>query len=137
MKQLSIGIYNLLSGSDFASDIGSRFYKGQAPDGTDYPYAVYMMPTDVPEYTFSEQYETVMVQFSIFSSAASSAEIEDALTHLKELYDDCALAVTGYTTVWMRRTGGTLPMKEEHTTPAGTTSVWAAHVEYQVYLSKN
>jgi len=137
MKKLSEGIYGKLSGSTFASDIGNRFYKSQAPDGTQYPYAVYMMPTDIPEYTFSEQYERVMVQFSIFSSASSSSEIEDALTHLKSLYDDCALSVTGYTTVWMRRTGGTLPMKEDHTTTSGTQSVWAAHVEYEVYLSKD
>jgi len=54
MKKLSEGIYGKLSGSTFASDIGNRFYKSQAPDGTQYPYAVYMMPTDIPEYTFSE-----------------------------------------------------------------------------------
>jgi len=137
MKQLSVGIYNLFTGSAFATDIGNRFYKGQGPVSATYPYCVYLLPTDIPEYTFSEIYETVMVQFSIFSSAASSTEIEDALTHLKALYDDCALSVTGYTTVWMRRTGGTLPGKEEHTTPAGTTSVWVAHSEYEIYLSKD
>lgn len=137
MKQLSVGIYNLFTGSAFATDVGNRFYKGQAPIGTTYPFSVYLLISDVPEYTFTEQYEMVMVQFSLFSSAASSTEIEDALTHLKALYDDCALSVTGYATVWMRRTGGTLPGKEEHTTPAGTTSIWVVHTEYQVYLSKD
>ena len=137
MKKLSEGIYTLFTGSAFATDVGNRLFKGQAPDGSDFPYSVYLFISDVPEYTFSEAYENVMVQFSIFSSAASSAEIEDALTHLKSLYDDCALSVTGYATVWMRRTGGTLPGKEEHTTPAGTQNIWIAHVEYEVYLSKD
>jgi len=137
MKKLSEGIYTLLSGSAFFSDVAGRVFKGQAPDGTDYPFCVYLFISDVPEYTFSEQYERVFLQFSIFSSASSSTEIEDALTHLKSLYDDCALSVTGYDTVWMRRTGGTLPNMEEHTTPAGTQSIWIAHVEYEVYLSKD
>ncbi|MCK4824253.1 hypothetical protein KA005_51350, partial [bacterium] len=62
MKNLTTAIWGQLSGSDFSSAIGGRLFKGQAPDGTEYPYAVYLVISDVPERTFSELYENVIIQ---------------------------------------------------------------------------
>jgi len=134
MKNLATALYSKLSGSDFFSNIGGRVYKDDAPDGTDYPYAVFMLISDVPEYTFSEQYESVQIQFSIFSNASGSTEIEDLYTNLKSLYDECSLSITSSALIWMRRQNATL-MMEEHTTPSGIQRVRHYAVDYEIYTS--
>lgn len=134
MKNLSTALYSKLSGSSFMSAIGSRVFKGYAPDGTEYPYCVYLLVSDVPEYTFSEIYSHVIIQFSIFSNASGSTEVEDLYTYLKALYDECSLTITSSKLVWMRRENATLNV-EDHTTPSGTQQVWHYAVEYFVYTS--
>ena len=124
------GVHN-----SFYTDIGGRFYRGRAPARTQYPYAVYLLPiSDVPEKTFTEDYENVLIQFSLFSDSSSSSEVEDMFTYLKALYDECSLTITGSTLVWMKRGNATLA-DEEHTTPSGTTKVWAYHIEYEILTS--
>jgi hypothetical protein len=93
-----------------------------------------MLVSDVPEKTFTEDYERVRVQFSLFSDSSSSSEIEDIFTYLKALYDDCTLSPTGETVIMMQRTGFNGAMKEDHLTPSGNQSVWVIHVDYQIYV---
>jgi hypothetical protein len=134
VKNLTTAIFGKLSGSTLATDIGGRLYKGRAPEGAEYPYAVYMLVSDVPEKTFTEQYENVIIQFSLFSSASGSTEVEDMYTHLSALYDECAMTITGSTLVWMKRSNAQL-MVEDHTTPAGTAQVWHYAVDFEVLIS--
>lgn len=134
MKNLTTAIYGKLSGSDFSSDISGRLYKGRAPQGTEYPYAVFFMVTNRPEKTFTEDYEDSVIQFSLFSSASGTTEIENMYTHLKALYDECSLSITGATLVWMKRDNAVF-LAEDHTTPSGTARVWAYHVDYSILES--
>ena len=134
MKNLTTAIYGQLSGSAFSSAIGGRLFKGQAPDGTEYPYVVYLVVSDVPERTFSEIYEDVIVQFSLFSSASGTTEIEDMYTHLKTLYDEQPFSITGSTLVWMRRSQAVF-LVEDHTTPSGTQKVNACHIDFEIKTS--
>lgn len=135
MKNLTTAIFSKMSGSDFANAIGGRLYKGQAPDDTQFPYAVYRVVTGMPERTFSERYENVTVQFTLVSSASGSTEIEDMFTHLKALYDECALSITGSTLVWMRISNYTGAMREEHTTATGSQFVWVTHCDFEILTS--
>lgn len=134
MKYLTTAIYGKLSGSTFSTAIGGRLFKGQAPDGVEYPYSVYTVVTDVPVRTFSEIYEDVLIQFSIFSIASGTTEIEDAYSNLKTLYDEKSLTITGSTLVWMRRSN-TIFSVEDHITPTGSQRVWAYHVDFEVLTS--
>lgn len=134
MKNLTTAVFGKASGSTFLSYIASRLYKGRAPEGTDYPYAVYKVVTDTPEKTFTEDYENVIIQFSLFSSTSGSTEIENMYTYLKALYDECALTITGSTLVWMKRSNAVFQI-EDHTTPQGTVQVWAYHVDYDIMTS--
>lgn len=134
VKNLTTAIFGKLAGSSLYTDIGGRLYKGRAPEGAEYPYAVYMLVSDVPEKTFTEQYENVIIQFSLFSSASGSTEVEDMYTHLSALYDECAMTITGSTLVWMKRSNAQL-MVEDHTTPAGTAQVWHYAVDFEVLIS--
>ena len=131
MKALTTAIYAKAAGSAFETAIGGRLYKGRAPEGATYPYAVYLLVSDVPDPTFTEQLEDVVIQFSLFSNASSSSEVEDIYTALKALYDDCTLTITGETLLYMTRQNATLT-PEEHTTQAGTVEVWHYAVDYSL-----
>ena len=136
MLNLTTAIYGRLSGSALAARIGNRMFKGQAPEGTDYPYVVYQVVTNVPDHDFSNDYENTIVQFSIFSSASGTTEVENCYTDLKTLYDEQDFSVTGSDLVWMRRSNANF-IVEDHTTSTGTQRVWAWHIEFQVLTSLN
>ena len=133
MKALSQAIFTKTTGSALSTALGGRIYKGRAPDGTAYPYAVYLLVSDVPDPTFTETLENVLIQWSLFSSASSSGEIEDLFANLKTLFDDCSLTITGETLLWFQRANATL-MIEDHTTPDGTVDVWHYAVDYDIKI---
>ncbi len=134
MKNLTTAIYGRLSGSSFSTAIGGRMYKSQAPENTEFPYAVYRVVTNTPERTFSEDYENTTIQFSLFSIASGTTEIEGMFTNLKTLYDEQSFSITGSTLIWMRR-ATTVFNVEDHITPNGTQRVWAYHVDFEIMTS--
>ena len=134
MKNLTTAIWGRLSGSALSEHISNRLYKGQAPEGATYPYAVFFVVTDVPDHTFSEDFEDVIVQFSLFSTASGTTEIENCYSDLNALYDEKSFLITDSTLIWMRRSNANFII-EDHTTPTGTQRVWAWHVEYQILTS--
>jgi len=140
LKNLTTAIFaKMTTSSDLYTDIGGRLYKGRAEEGAEYPYVVFMVISDMPQKTFSEDYESVLIQFSLFSIASGSTEIEDMFTHLKALYDECSLSITGSTLVWMKRQNASL-MVEDHTNlalPGGLQRAWHYSVEYEVLTSKS
>lgn len=133
MKNLTTAIYGKAAGTSFLSSI-TGLYKGQAPESVDYPYVVYKVVTDTPQKTFTEDYEDVILQFTLYSSASSTTEIEDIYTYLKAVYDDCDLTITGAKLVWMKRNYAIFNV-EDHTTLSGTPKVWTYYVEYSILES--
>jgi hypothetical protein len=137
MKNLTTAIFAKCGvATDLYSDVGGRIYKGRAPEGASYPYVVFFLVSDMPAGTFTEDIEDVLIQFSLFSKTSSSTEIEDMFTHLKALYDDCSLSVTGNTFLYMHRQNTTAAI-EDHTTPTGEAQVWAYYVDYSIMMKKN
>lgn len=134
MLNLTTAIWGRLSGSALAARIGNRMFKGQAPDGTDYPYCVFFVVTDTPSRTFTEDYQDVVVQFSLFSITSGTTEIEEMYNDLNTLYDEQPFAITGATLVWMRKSQANF-IVEDHTTPTGAQRVWAYHVDFEVLTS--
>ena len=121
-------------GSGFMASIGSRFYDTEAPQGAAFPYCNYLIVTDLPEWTWSEDFEDVLIQFSIFSTASSSGEIKDIYTKLDDLYHKRSLGSIsgGKQFIWMWRNNLTT-MREEITTKAGTVGAWHFAVDYDVF----
>lgn len=136
MKALTTAIYNKKSGSSLDSLLGGRFFKGRSPGGAQYPYLVFMMVSNTPEDTFTEKIENALIQFSIFSSASGTTEIEDIYSALCTLYDDCSLSITGEQLLSMRRISSAL-IPEDHSTPSGTQAVWHYAVDYDVLIKRN
>lgn len=135
MKALSTAIFGKLAGSSLDTDIGGRLFKGGAPQDSSLPYVVFFIVSDVPEYPGGKTIERVLLQFSLFSSASGSTEIEDMLTHLRALYDDVVLTITGYTSIYFIR-GNLTTMRDEITTADGTVGVWHYVQEYSVEIVK-
>jgi len=131
MLNLTKAIWAELSGSALSAHIGNRMYKGQAPEGTDYPYCVYMVVSDTPDNVFDGYYEDVLVQFSLFSITSGTTEIENCYTDLKTLYDEKSFSITGSTLITMKRIQANF-IVEDHVTPTGTQRVWAYHCDFQV-----
>lgn len=136
MKALSAGIFTKFTGSAFSTSIGGRLYKGRAPQGVVWPYAVYFVVDDSPADTFTDSIEDVLVQFSLFSSASGTTEIEDIFTSLKALFDNSSFTVTGNTLIEMERQSASLTSIDADT-EAGTGEYWMYVVEYRVTMQKN
>lgn len=136
MKNLTTAIYSHATGSAFLTAIGGRFYKARVPQGTAWPYALFFVVSDVPMDTFKDNLEDVTVQFSIFSKASSSSEIEDLFASLKTLYDSAVLTITGNTMIVMDRGIASITNVEEDT-PDGTGEYWQYDVDYSIIMQKN
>lgn len=132
MINLTTAIYGKLSGSALENRISNRMFDGEAPEGTEYPYTVYKIISNFPEYTFSEHFENTIIQFSSFSNKSSQTEIKNIFTDLKTLYDECLMSVTGSTWFyWMKRVNA-LIIPENHTVKSGVIKVWHLAVDYEI-----
>lgn len=117
------------SHNSFWNDIGGRFFQRIAPDSTEYPYCIFMHVNDNQIDNFKTKMDDIIIQFSIFSDKVSPVEVHDAMTHLKSLFDDCVLTVSGGTCVMFSRLNDGL-MTEEVTTSSGEQTVWHFHADY-------
>jgi len=134
LKNLSIAIVGKLPGSALASHIANRMFKGRAPKGAQYPYIVYLLVTNNPEKTFTENFENPLLQFSCFSCLSSSDEVENIYDDLIALYDECSLSVAGYQWFyWMKRINENLNI-EDHMVKNDTTQVWHYVIEYEIKM---
>ena len=131
MLNLSKAIFGKLATSALSAHIANRMFKGRAPEGAEYPYIVYLIVSNSPMKVFQGSYEDTLIQFSLFSSASGSTEVEDIYTDLKTLYDEKAMTITSETLVWMVRENAIL-MVEDHTTKSGTVQVWHYAVDYRI-----
>lgn len=130
--------FNALTGgvhNSFHIDIGGRLYNTYAPEGTTLPYAVFQHISSRPDDTFTEKLDDILIQFTIFSTTASSSEIHTAMVDLKALFDKCTFSVTGGSIVEFRR-GGEGLTSEEFETVDGLQRGWSYYVEYNVLVRK-
>ena len=97
---------------------------------------MYFIISDMPRDTFTESLEEVLIQFSVFSQASGSTEIEDIVTNLKALYDDCDLTITGNTHLYMTRENASLTSGEADVT-TGAGEYWQADVDYIICMKRN
>jgi len=138
MLALKKAIYGKLSGSALDAHIAGRLFDIEAPEGgAEYPYAVYFIVTDIPEYPGGKTIEQFMIQFSLFSATpGDSTEAEGMLADLWTLYDDVVFTITGYKPIYFIR-GNMGETMEDHTVPSGTISVYHKFQEYDGWIVKN
>jgi len=131
MNVVLSAIYDRAVGNvnDFATSIGNRFYFSRAPQNTVFPYCVYYLVTENYDYTFTEDMEEIVVQFSIFSEESSTSEIGTIYGYLRDRFDWCTLAIGGYTFLKMER-------EFAHRTWLPDEEVWSYVVQYRILIEK-
>ena len=103
MQVLFTGLYNkYLSNAALKAAI-TGFYFTEAPQDAAMPYVVYNLVSNVPDWTYTEDMENSLIQFSIFDDHSSSTTINDIYEKLTALFDWCVLTVEGYSHIYMKR----------------------------------
>jgi hypothetical protein len=113
------------------ADVAGRIFLDEAPEGSQFPYIVISIISGVPEDTFTEKLDDILIQFSLFSISKSVTEIADMYADLKTLFDGAMLTITGDTCIWCERTN-LVTMVEEVTTKEGTATVKHWAVDYAI-----
>ncbi len=135
MNNLLTAIMTKISGSALSTDVGSRIYLDQAPDGCEYPYCVFFIVSSIPDDVFAKKGNNILIQFSLFSASSSALEITTMYADLKALLDDKSLTIppTGTVTdtlIWCHETNLTT-MVEDITVADATQQMkhWAVDFE--------
>lgn len=103
-------------------------YNTQALQDVVFPYGVFSLISDVPEWTFSENFENCLLQFNIFSDKSDPVQICALFELLKTAFDFLELTIANYKTVSMIRENSILTRIED---------VWQSNVTYRVILQKD
>jgi len=137
VKNLLTAITTKTSGSALSTAVGGRIFLDQAPAKVIFPYIVWFIVTSNPEKTFTEDFENILIQFSIFSTASSAAEIADIYAALDALYDECTLTITGGDILLrMHRTNLTTVPGGSIDAPDASNSFRHWAVEYSILIEK-
>ena len=132
MQVLFNGIYSKFTGSTGAGSLyallGGRLRFSEARQNETYPYGVYHLISDVPEYTFSETIENALIQFNLFDDDSSATDINTAFTALTTLYDWSTVTIDGYTSVYMQRELSYLLRESD---------IWNYMIQYRLVFQKN
>lgn len=131
MKELIKAIYAKNAGSTLDGLIGGRIFHGAAPTGTTFPYVVFFRVAGSQEWTFTENFDCPLIQFSVFSASSSSLESAGIADAVQSLYNECRLSVTGETFLhmWLVNTVG--PTLDDSIIVEGMDGGWAVHLDFE------
>ena len=133
MQALFEGLYKKFTDNQTTGSLhdilGGKLHPIEAPQGSTYPYGVYHLISDVPEYTFNETIENAIIQFNLFDDDNSAKDINTAFTALTDLYDWKTIPFsTDYTSIYMQRELSYL-LRE--------SGVWNYMIQYRLVFQKN
>jgi hypothetical protein len=140
MNALLTGLATKHSGSTLHAYVGGRIYfenYPKAPMPKTYPYVIYEIVSGSPQDTFSDYLDEVLVQYSLFSASSGKTEITNMYGYLTALLDGCALSVTGYSHLWMKRQGLTTTRDENAVANDGVPGISIWMVDYSIMIEKN
>ncbi len=106
----------------------TEMYNTVADDEAVFPYATVSLINDLPDWTFTEDSEDCLIQFSIFDDDPLSSDILDAAKALTDAFDKFDLEVVGYSTVSLTREPANLTQVEK---------VWQYIVTYRIIIQKD
>lgn len=140
MKNFYTGLYSHFTKTtdgdhnSFYTAVNGQLYHAVAPAGAVMPYSVYSHIASNPNDTFTEGMDEILIQFSIFSASEDDAEVHDAMTALKALFDNCTFTITSATLVSFKR--GSEGLEPDEFDAAGTQKGWHYHVDYTAMIKR-
>ncbi|KKM83303.1 hypothetical protein LCGC14_1310730 [marine sediment metagenome] len=126
-EPLFTAIYNRYLATTLADKI-TALYNTEADEEAVYPYGTFSLVSDVPDWTFDENFENCIIQFKLFSKADTCSEIIAAVVALKAAFDFFDLVVAGYSTISLTRMTGNLVRVEK---------VWQYNVSYRIEIQND
>lgn len=111
------------------TSLGGQLYPHEADSDAQFPYGIYYLLDDDPEKNFSDEFEYLQVQISLFSDSNSPGEILDIFEDQKAVFDDADFVVDGYKMLYFSRSKA-MPKRDEE---MGT---WSCISEYEALLEK-
>jgi len=99
----------------------------QAPQDAEFPYGVFSLISDVPDWTFGENLENCLLQFNLFSDTSDPAEICTLYAMLKTAFDFHELDVDNHEIIYMIRENAILTRIE---------NVWQYNILYRILLGE-
>ena len=127
MKELFTGIYSKYNGNEALKAAITGFYFTEAPQDAAMPYVVYNLVSNVPDWTYTEDMENSLIQFSIFDDHSSSTTINDIYEKLTALFDWCVLTIEGYSHIYMKREFNILTRGND---------IWKCVIQYRNEIQK-
>ena len=130
MKDLFKAIYAKFTGStgaDLYANLTGGLHNTQAPQDTDYPYAVFYLISGIPHWTFDNTMENVIIQFTIYDDNSSVENVSDLYGYLTDLYDWTVLDIDNYHSIYMKRETSSL-MK--------SSDIWQQTVDYRIEIEE-
>lgn len=130
MKELFEAVYAHYLLDPLANSM-SGLYNTEAPQEAKFPFGVFLLVSNVQDFTFSENFENCLVQFNLFSSESSPVEISNLYELLKgdtvsgTGFDFLELFLDNYETVSLQREVATLTKVE---------NIWQYNVSYRCVL---
>lgn len=106
----------------------TQLYNTVADDEAVFPYVTMSLISDLPDWTFTEDSEDCLIQFSIFDDDPQCSDTLDAAKALTDAFDKFNLDVTGYSTVSLAREPANLTQVEK---------IWQYIVTYRLIIQSS
>ena len=127
MQVLFQGIWNKFNGNAALKAAVTNMYFSEAIQTAIMPYIVYFEISNVPDWTYTEDMENFLIQFSIYDSNSSSVNILSIFEKLKTCYDWVTLVVEGYNFIYLKREFNILTREN---------SIWKMDVQFRMEIQK-
>ena len=137
MKDLFTGLWTYTqttSATSFRNGIGSRFFPEYAPEGTQFPYGVYSLDSNIHDWQFKSDYEEALITLHLFSDDDDGSEIMDLEKKARSAYDDANFTVANHTLLRFRFDNEWLTA---HPDMIPNKIIWQYTIQYSVLLHKN
>ena len=110
-------------------NVGGRFYNTEAPQSTAEPYITYNLVSNYNAETFSEETESTLLQFNIFSNAHALTNVTTTENNLRARFDGTTFSSmsSSYAHTFCRREWSQLVRSDD---------TWHYIVQYRMRITK-
>lgn len=128
MTDLFNAFYTYYLTTTLASSL-QGFHNTLAPESAVYPYGVFQLIGDSPDWTYTEDTEEISLQVNLFSNTVDATEVCALFELLKTAFDKQDISIDNYVWISCIRLPGTILTQVE--------KVWQYNVTYEILLGKN
>ncbi len=107
---------------------GRALYNTEADSEAAFPYSTVSIIAGVSDWTFTEEFEDILIQFNLFSDTPAMTEVGNIFEALKSAFDFHDLVIVGYETVSLERGNANLVRVDQR---------WQWIITYRLLIQKD